>query len=138
MTANSPAELGAALLALPDDEFTYSWFQLGDPVRMQLSQSQRQRCIDRYRSLTPWHKQSIARLSRLAPAGAGVAVPHYRVLTAVDVMNAPPLQWLVRGVLSAHGLACIYGASGSAKSFLAIDLGEKRTGPRDGTPTAHP
>ena len=51
-----------------------------------------------------------------------MAVPHYRVLTAVDVMNAPPLQWLVRGVLPAQGLACIFGASGSGKSFLALDL----------------
>jgi putative DNA primase/helicase len=37
-------------------------------------------------------------------------------------MNAPPLPWRVRGVLPATGLACIYGASGSGKSFLALDL----------------
>lgn len=46
----------------------------------------------------------------------------YRVLTAADLMNAPPLRWLVRGVLPAHGLACQYGASGSGKSFLALSL----------------
>lgn len=46
----------------------------------------------------------------------------FRVLSSAEVMNAPPLQWRVRGVLPATGLACIYGASGSGKSFLALDL----------------
>jgi len=46
----------------------------------------------------------------------------YRVLTAGDLLNTPPLRWLVRGVLPAQGLACMYGASGSGKSFLALDL----------------
>jgi hypothetical protein len=32
------------------------------------------------------------------------------------------MAWLVRGVLPASGLACIFGASGSGKTFLAIDL----------------
>jgi hypothetical protein len=46
----------------------------------------------------------------------------YRVLTADDLMDAPPLHWLVRGVLPASGLASIFGASGSGKSFLALDM----------------
>jgi hypothetical protein len=46
----------------------------------------------------------------------------YRVLAANDLLNTPPLRWLVRGVLPAHGLACMYGASGSGKSFLALDV----------------
>lgn len=46
----------------------------------------------------------------------------YRVLSASDLLNAPPLRWLVRGVAPAQGLACIYGASGSGKSFLALDM----------------
>ena len=46
----------------------------------------------------------------------------FRLLSAAEMMNAPPLQWLVRGVLPAQGLACIFGASGSGKSFLALDL----------------
>lgn len=46
----------------------------------------------------------------------------YRIRTAAEVLNAPPLRWMVRGVLPAEGLACIFGASGSGKSFLALDL----------------
>ncbi|MBM4181530.1 MAG: AAA family ATPase [Betaproteobacteria bacterium] len=46
----------------------------------------------------------------------------YRLLGASELMNLPPLRWLVRGVLPAQGLAALYGASGSGKSFLALDL----------------
>lgn len=49
-------------------------------------------------------------------------VMRFRLLSAAEMMNAPPLQWMVRGVLPATGLACIFGASGSGKSFLALDL----------------
>ncbi|MDP2822727.1 MAG: AAA family ATPase [Sulfuritalea sp.] len=47
----------------------------------------------------------------------------YRVMRADEVVDAPPLHWLVRGVLPADGLAALFGASGSGKSFLALDLG---------------
>ena len=46
----------------------------------------------------------------------------FRVLSADDLANEPPLRWLVRGVLPASGLAALYGPSGSGKSFLALDL----------------
>lgn len=55
----------------------------------------------------------------LEPKASG---KRFQVLTAGDVMNRPPLHWLVSGVVPAQGLACIYGASGSGKSFLALDL----------------
>jgi AAA domain len=116
------ADFGDKLLAMPDDAFASTWPQLGDPVRLQLPQATRQACIDRYRRLTPHVTHTIARLARPAPSGAGLPVPRFTVLTAADVMNAPPLQWLVRGVLPATGLACIYGASTSGKSFLALEM----------------
>ncbi len=46
----------------------------------------------------------------------------FRLLSAADLANAPPLRWLVRGVLPAEGLAALYGPSGSGKSFLVLDL----------------
>ena len=51
-----------------------------------------------------------------------IPTTRYRLLSAPDLMNMPPLPWLVRGVLPAAGLACLYGASASGKSFLALDL----------------
>ena len=61
---------------------------------------------------------ALAKLLDLAQSPAS----RYRVKTAADVVSAPSLQWLVRGVLPAEGLAAIFGASGSGKSFLALDL----------------
>ena len=46
----------------------------------------------------------------------------YRILTASDVREMPPLSWLVRGVLPSNGLACVFGASGAGKSFVTLDL----------------
>ncbi len=46
----------------------------------------------------------------------------FRLLSAADLANAPPLRWLVRGALPAEGLAALYGPSGSGKSFLVLDM----------------
>ncbi len=51
------------------------------------------------------------------------AVPmRYRLMRAAEVLQAPRLEWLVRGVLPASGLSAVYGASGSGKTFLTLDL----------------
>ncbi len=60
-------------------------------------------------------------LSTLLDRAEAPAMP-YRLLDSSQVASAPPLRWLVRGVLPAEGLAAIFGASGSGKSFLALDL----------------
>lgn len=46
----------------------------------------------------------------------------YRLLSGADLCNAPPMRWMVRGVLPLEGLAALYGASGSGKSFLMLDI----------------
>ena len=46
----------------------------------------------------------------------------YKLLSGADLCNAPPMRWLVRGVLPVEGLAALYGASGSGKSFLILDM----------------
>jgi len=45
----------------------------------------------------------------------------FRLLNSSDLHALPPLAWCVRGVLPAHGLASVYGPSGSGKSFLVLD-----------------
>ena len=46
----------------------------------------------------------------------------YKLLSGADLCNAPPMRWMVRGVLPLEGLAALYGASGSGKSFLMLDI----------------
>jgi putative DNA primase/helicase len=47
----------------------------------------------------------------------------YKLLSGADLLNAPPMCWLIQGVLPAEGLAALYGACGSGKSFLTLDMG---------------
>lgn len=46
----------------------------------------------------------------------------YRLQSADDLLNTPPLRWLVHGVVPSDSFAALFGASGSGKSFLALDL----------------
>ena len=46
----------------------------------------------------------------------------FKLLSGADLCNAPPMRWMVRGVLPVEGLAALYGASGSGKSFLMLDI----------------
>lgn len=46
----------------------------------------------------------------------------FKLLTGVELSSAPPMRWLVRGVLPLEGLAALYGPSGSGKSFLVLDV----------------
>ena len=50
------------------------------------------------------------------------APQRFQLLTPADLGNLPPVQWRVRGVLPAEGIAAIFGPSGSGKSFLTLDL----------------
>lgn len=46
----------------------------------------------------------------------------FKLLSGDDLCNAAPMRWMVRGVLPVEGLAALYGASGSGKSFLMLDI----------------
>lgn len=48
--------------------------------------------------------------------------PRFKLLGSADLHAMPPLEWRVRGVLPAQGLASVYGASASGKSFLVLDM----------------
>lgn len=53
---------------------------------------------------------------------SGDGKPLFKLRSADDVCNAPPLRWLVRGVMPDKGVATWYGPSGSGKSFLIFDF----------------
>ncbi len=46
----------------------------------------------------------------------------YQFRPMSDLLNSAPLQWIVKGVLPKAQLGVIYGASGSGKSFAALDM----------------
>lgn len=45
----------------------------------------------------------------------------FRLLGSEDLQALPPLEWCIRGVLPAQGLASVYGPSACGKSFLVLD-----------------
>ncbi|HUX64787.1 AAA family ATPase [Sulfuricella sp.] len=47
----------------------------------------------------------------------------FKLLSGADLCNSAPMRWMVRGVLPVEGLAALFGASGSGKSFLMLDIG---------------
>ncbi len=55
----------------------------------------------------------------------------YRLLTDTDLCKLPPMQWRVKGVLPAEGLGAVFGASGSGKSFLVLDMLQSLAGGAD-------
>jgi hypothetical protein len=46
----------------------------------------------------------------------------YKIYSREDLRRLPKQQWLVHGVLPLQGTAAIFGAPGTGKSFLALDL----------------
>jgi hypothetical protein len=46
----------------------------------------------------------------------------YKLLSVDDLYNAPPMRWIVKGLIPKEGLAALYGPSSSGKSFLLLDL----------------
>lgn len=46
----------------------------------------------------------------------------YKLLSSTEIRSLQPLQWRVKGILPATGIAALFGPSGSGKSFLAADL----------------
>lgn len=55
----------------------------------------------------------------------------YTLKTVGELKAMPPASWCIKGVLPKHGLASIFGASGSGKTFLVLDLGVSISSGRD-------
>jgi putative DNA primase/helicase len=49
-------------------------------------------------------------------------VLRFRLLTDDDLSKLPPVEWRIKNVLPSHGLAVVFGPSGSGKSFLVLDM----------------
>ena len=49
-------------------------------------------------------------------------IKRYPLMTADELASLPPMQWRVKGIFPARGVAALYGPSGCGKSFLAFHL----------------
>lgn len=72
-------------------------------------------------ALAKHHGWSVTQASVAVPPYM-IALPEFRLQTAQEIMSQPPIQWCVKKLLPAIGLAAVYGPSGSGKSFLVLDL----------------
>lgn len=57
-----------------------------------------------------------------AASTAGDQAP-YVLRTTEEIASRPASKYRIKGLLLAEGIACVFGASGSGKSFLAMDMG---------------
>lgn len=57
--------------------------------------------------------------ARPAPAGK---LPRFALIEPADFIKRKPVTWLIREALPRAGMAVVYGASGSGKSFLMLDM----------------
>ena len=64
-----------------------------------------------------------APVTETVPATPIPVSDRYKVIWPPDLANIQPIQWRLKHVLPATGLAAIYGPSGAGKSFLTVDLG---------------
>lgn len=60
-----------------------------------------------------------AKLNSLTRSQSGTV---FKLNTWKEIANPTPINWLIRDVLESNNLACLYGASGCGKSFVAVDL----------------
>lgn len=56
------------------------------------------------------------------------AASRFKVHGANEMLAMPPIAWIVRGLIPRRGVAALYGASGSGKSFLTLALAKAIAG----------
>jgi hypothetical protein len=49
------------------------------------------------------------------------AYSKFRLFTADEILDLPPVEWLIEGLLSIGALGVLYGQSGGGKTFVALD-----------------
>ena len=64
---------------------------------------------------------SLAELQRLPALKPMAKSERWAFASVDDVLNLPPIDWLVPGQIPARGLTMVYGASGTYKSFFMLE-----------------
>jgi len=73
----------------------------------------------------PAEKIDVEELSRVAAEATASTTPYdgrFPVISAGELARRKPVNWLIKGVLPQADLVVLFGASGSGKSFVGIDL----------------
>ncbi|CAD6548680.1 hypothetical protein LMG27952_04768 [Paraburkholderia hiiakae] len=73
-------------------------------------------------TLIKWVQEAQEKSRQKAHASVTLPGSRFVVRSAEDLLNAPPQPWLIRGVVPRNALVTVFGASGSGKSFLVLDL----------------
>lgn len=75
--------------------------------------------VDKHTGLTSelfFHPAALKLVKRIADAR------RLTILSYAELQALPPSRWLIQGILRMGELAALYGAPGSGKSFMAIDM----------------
>lgn len=70
-------------------------------------------------------KKVLLELARQAPVVETAPEPKPDIYPLYDehyLMTMPPVEWMIDDVLTKHGFSVMYGAPGTGKSFIAIDM----------------
>lgn len=68
-------------------------------------------------------RQRIAEMQAATPLAEQMPARAFRFLNLAEMLTEPqPPEWLILGYLEAYTLAVLFGAPGSMKSFLALDM----------------
>lgn len=81
------------------------------------------RLCDIMRTMSPEMARRIqSRLNRQALGLADPTEDRFTFKTVADLINAPPLQWMIAGIIPEKALAVVYGPPRSFKSFIVQDM----------------
>jgi len=67
-------------------------------------------------------EQVLAKAEAIMAALPTKSVGRFGPVPIYDLTLAPPMEWLIKGVLPKAELGVLFGASGSGKTFVALDL----------------
>lgn len=77
------------------------------------------------KAIEVYRRKQVSRPAQAAQPRPEVAAPAddiFETLSIEETVNAPPLTWLIDGMILEHGLSFVYGKPGKGKSFLSLDM----------------
>lgn len=71
---------------------------------------------------TPSAEQVLARVDEIRAEMPGKSASRFGPVPIYELVNSDPQTWLIKGVLPLAELGILFGASGSGKTFVALDI----------------